>query len=254
MKARLMMTVPMVTLLAGGAWAASPVDSPRLLLAQSNAQQQQMQRPAAGTPGTMGAGTRQVSEACMNELNEVRDQVADSGYGLDRRDMGTLYDAAMVFGRNGQDDACSEVVAGMKELAERAPGEMTEEQRTAYEREVANARPISEVGTLRASELIGREVVGRDGESLGDIDEVILSPQGGVQHVLIGTGGFLGLGEQQVPVKFDQLRMAGEDRIVLGVDSERFENAPRYDRSDLEGRNDNWTNDVDAWWTKNVER
>jgi len=255
MKARLMMTVPMVTLLAGGAWAASPADSSHPILAQAATQQQDTQRPAAAQRETMPrAGSAPVSEACMKELDEVREKMADRGYGIDRRDFGTLYEAAMVFGRNGQDDACSEVVAGMEELAEKSPREMTQEQRTRYEQEMKSARPFSELGMFRAGDMIGREVVGRDGESLGDVDEVIISADGGVQHILIGTGGFLGMGEQQVPVKFDQLRMAGDDRIVLNVDSERFENAPRYDRDEFDRGTDNWSRDVDSWWTDNVRR
>ncbi len=63
-----------------------------------------------------------------------------------------------------------------------------------------------------ASDLIGRSVVNRNNETLGRINDVILDENGQVAAVLIGVGGFLGIGEKEVGVPFEALefKMARE--------------------------------------------
>lgn len=56
-----------------------------------------------------------------------------------------------------------------------------------------------------ASTLKGRAVKDPQGDTLGDINDVILDQNGSVIAVLIGVGGFLGIGEKEVGVAFDSL-------------------------------------------------
>jgi sporulation protein YlmC with PRC-barrel domain len=56
-----------------------------------------------------------------------------------------------------------------------------------------------------AQALIGRDVVNREGEDLGEINNVIINESGEVVAIKIGVGGFLGLGEKDVGVPFDAL-------------------------------------------------
>jgi hypothetical protein len=58
-------------------------------------------------------------------------------------------------------------------------------------------------GTMRVSDVIGTAVIGSDIRRLGTIDDVVLDPNGAVAAVVIGTGGFLGVGEKSVAVPFD---------------------------------------------------
>ena len=60
---------------------------------------------------------------------------------------------------------------------------------------------------IRASKLIGTRVNNEAGERIGDINEVVLSNDGKVAAVVIGVGGFLGLGEREVAVTFDTIRL-----------------------------------------------
>jgi PRC-barrel domain len=73
---------------------------------------------------------------------------------------------------------------------------------------------------LRASKLIGSTVTNAAGESIGDINEVLLGQDGKMAAVVIGVGGFLGLGEREVAVKFDALKMqrATNGTILFTVD------------------------------------
>jgi sporulation protein YlmC with PRC-barrel domain len=56
------------------------------------------------------------------------------------------------------------------------------------------------------SALIGRNVTNSQGETLGDINDIIIDEQGKVVAVVIGVGGFLGIGEKNVGVRYTNLQ------------------------------------------------
>jgi hypothetical protein len=64
----------------------------------------------------------------------------------------------------------------------------------------------------RASKLDGVGVYNEQNEKIGDITEVLLDRQGKVEAVVIGVGGFLGLGQRDVAVPFDALEWQMSDR------------------------------------------
>ena len=56
---------------------------------------------------------------------------------------------------------------------------------------------------MRASKLIGTKVVNTANETIGDINEIVLGKDGKVAAVIIGVGGFLGMGEREVAMNFE---------------------------------------------------
>jgi hypothetical protein len=58
----------------------------------------------------------------------------------------------------------------------------------------------------RASKLIGLDVYNDANEKLGDINELIVGKDGKISAVVIGVGGFLGMGEHDVAVTMDKLK------------------------------------------------
>ncbi|MEL6422792.1 MAG: PRC-barrel domain-containing protein [Pseudomonadota bacterium] len=66
--------------------------------------------------------------------------------------------------------------------------------------------------SLMASELIGETVLSTTGEKLGDINDLVLSSTGRIEHVVIGVGGVLGISEKEIAIPFDMLvRRTGTD-------------------------------------------
>ncbi|MDQ8730528.1 PRC-barrel domain-containing protein [Bradyrhizobium sp. LHD-71] len=61
-------------------------------------------------------------------------------------------------------------------------------------------------GNWRASKLMGLDVYNDANEKLGDISELIVDKNGKVQAVVIGVGGFLGIGEHDIAVGMDKLK------------------------------------------------
>ena len=62
----------------------------------------------------------------------------------------------------------------------------------------------------RASKLMGLDVYNEANEKLGDINELILDKNGKVNAVVIGVGGFLGMGEHDIAVTMDKLKFIEE--------------------------------------------
>lgn len=65
-------------------------------------------------------------------------------------------------------------------------------------------------GNWRASKLMGLDVYNEANEKLGDINELILDKNGKVAAVVIGIGGFLGMGEHDIAVSMDKLKFMEE--------------------------------------------
>ena len=65
-------------------------------------------------------------------------------------------------------------------------------------------------GNWRASKLMGLDVYNDSNEKLGDVNEIILDKSGKVTAVVIGVGGFLGMGEHDVAVSMDKLKFVEE--------------------------------------------
>jgi sporulation protein YlmC with PRC-barrel domain len=65
-------------------------------------------------------------------------------------------------------------------------------------------------GEWRASKLVGVNVYNDANEKIGDINDVILDRSGKVENVVLGVGGFLGMGEHYVAVAYDSLKWSNE--------------------------------------------
>lgn len=91
----------------------------------------------------------------------------------------------------------------------------------------------------RASKLIGVNVYNQQNEKLGEINELILSPNGQIAGAVIGVGGFLGIGERNVALTMDKLRIApqpdGSVKLTLDLTKEQLSSAPAFkSRKDVE--------------------
>ena len=68
----------------------------------------------------------------------------------------------------------------------------------------------SSAGLWQGSKLIGLNVYNDQNEKIGDIKQLMVNKSGNVDLVVIGVGGFLGVGERDVAVKFAELKWSNE--------------------------------------------
>jgi sporulation protein YlmC with PRC-barrel domain len=65
-------------------------------------------------------------------------------------------------------------------------------------------------GKWRASKLIGVNVYNANNEKIGDINELVTDSSGKIDTIVIGAGGFLGMGEHNVGIPFSQVKFVNE--------------------------------------------
>lgn len=90
---------------------------------------------------------------------------------------------------------------------------------------------------LAASHLIGEYVYVYDVDaqeyvSAGDVNDLILAPNGTVKAAIIGVGGFLGIGEKNVGVDLRRLTWSywdGENHLVMDTTKATLDKAPAFD-------------------------
>ena len=107
-------------------------------------------------------------------------------------------------------------------------GNMAEEDRARYQENVQRL-PIF---NLTAEELTGRSVATETGEDVGEID--FIGVRGDTVVAIIGVGGFLGMGENEVAIPVEKLIMREDEVIVPGVTEERLESMPEFNEAEVE--------------------
>lgn len=75
---------------------------------------------------------------------------------------------------------------------------------------ITTTAPAMQSDLWRASKLIGVNVYNDQNEKLGDISEILLDRQGKVDGVVIGVGGFLGMGQHDIKVELSKLKFVDE--------------------------------------------
>ena len=87
-----------------------------------------------------------------------------------------------------------------------------------------------------ATEIIGKQVyssAAADAEHIGDINNLVVGTDGSIEAVVIGVGGFLGMGEKNVAVSMDDLEFAtaedNTERYVLATTKEALNSAPAFE-------------------------
>jgi hypothetical protein len=66
----------------------------------------------------------------------------------------------------------------------------------------------------RASKVIGSSVLNEANETIGKIDDLLVTRDGKEPYAVLSIGGFLGMGTHMVIVRYDSLKFA-DNKIVL---------------------------------------
>ena len=125
-----------------------------------------------------------------------------------------------------------EVVEGEAVVVDETEVEQAEveevEVETPVEGQIFEQSPEEVLG----STLLDATVMSADGEAIGDVEDMVLSADGQITGVVIGVGGFLGIGEKRVAMEYDRIQVAqdelGELTFMLDATQEMLENAPAF--------------------------
>lgn len=100
--------------------------------------------------------------------------------------------------------------------------------------EAQSAQPGTPVqGAWRASQLIGQTVTTALNQSVGTVNDIVIEPDGKVAAVLVGIGGFLGIGERSVPIALRHLVITAGDgnhiTVQTSLSREAIDQAATHD-------------------------
>lgn len=88
-------------------------------------------------------------------------------------------------------------------------------------------------GAWRASQLLGQTLTTGLNQSVGTIDDIVIDGDGKVAAVLVGVGGFLGMGERLVPIALRHLvitpREGGQISVETSLTREAINQAATLD-------------------------
>ncbi|MCD7060177.1 PRC-barrel domain-containing protein [Pelagibacterium xiamenense] len=90
-----------------------------------------------------------------------------------------------------------------------------------------------------ATEIIGAEIftaAAEDAEVIGEVNDFVLGQNGEIAAVVVGVGGFLGIGQKNVAINWSDLQLGtdpnGEQRLISSMTREQLENAQEFNREE----------------------
>ena len=72
------------------------------------------------------------------------------------------------------------------------------------------AAPVAKADGHLATAIIGETVyngTGEDAQNIGDVNDIVIGKDGNIEAVVVGVGGFLGIGEKDVAVEYAAARL-----------------------------------------------
>ena len=80
----------------------------------------------------------------------------------------------------------------------------------------------------RTSKVVGSSVVNETNETVGTIDDLIVTPSEKVPFAVLSVGGFLGMGTKYVVVPYSALQVRDKKMVLLGATKESLKALPEF--------------------------
>jgi sporulation protein YlmC with PRC-barrel domain len=191
-----------------------------------------------------------------------------SGIGLHARpgyEIRTLIASANIMAQRSQQASCEALLAVTRDIYKDyaadlnkkgvAKADMSEWQSHL----ISAARPISaDTTSFRSDQLIGTDVVSPREESLGTVDDIVLSPQTGkITYLVVRHGGFLGIDAKYVPVPWEDFKVtSGATLMVLDSNKNVLDAGPQVKENQFSANGDfaSQSRKVDDYWKAHLSQ
>jgi hypothetical protein len=88
--------------------------------------------------------------------------------------------------------------------------------------------PQSLATGYRTSKVVGSAVVNEANETVGTIDDLIVTPSEKVPYAVLSVGGFLGMGTKYVVVPYSALEVNDKRMMLRGATKESLKSLPEF--------------------------
>lgn len=83
--------------------------------------------------------------------------------------------------------------------------------------------------SVPADELLGADVKNANNETIGEVESIYIDQDGKIRSVIVGVGGFLGLGQRDVEMNWNSLVVAdGGDTVRTTMTKDQLKSMPEY--------------------------
>ena len=102
----------------------------------------------------------------------------------------------------------------------------------ALAQDAPKAQPQNPLMEMTSQDLVGKKVVNQEGEEVGEIEDIVIGTDDKVVQAVVSVGGFLGVGEKNVAVSFDELQPGRDEAVLMNRASvEDLKQRPAYDEA-----------------------
>jgi sporulation protein YlmC with PRC-barrel domain len=175
----------------------------------------------------------------------------------------TLIAAATILAQKGQQQECNDLLAATRVAYKEYADDLHDSNvpkldGPAWRRQqIASAVAVthSKKG-YRSDQLIGADVVNAQGDDLGDIYDIVTSPQTGkIEYLVLGRGGVFGIGQRHIPVPWEAFKVSADtSTLVLDSTKSNLDAAPTVAANHFSphGNIGQQGQNVDAFWKTRI--
>jgi sporulation protein YlmC with PRC-barrel domain len=193
-----------------------------VLLAVNPAVAQETDGPVENAAEATGEAVSDAADATMDAAQDAAEATADAA--------GDAAEETQEMAGEAAEETQEMAGEATEETREMASGDGGEQVAEGLRGAIIASQPD---GSHLASAMMDAEVMNAAGEQIGDVNDLIITDGGELTGLIVGVGGFLGVGEKEVAVEMSGLQQTtgpnGGIRFTLDTTAEELDAAPAFE-------------------------
>lgn len=205
--------------------ASEPAEGRAALLLAADDSHPGMSHPGMSTPGTAGQGSSTPGASSQGT----------TGSGTSSSDMsspGTSNPGMPHQGMSSSESGMNNAKPPLPvEDAQRPGATASKPGAVNASRLVSSYEQLKTGDAMRGGAIIGKKVVSANGDEVGKVTDIAVSPNGNISSVVVSVGGVMGAGDNLVILPWDALEVSvANDHIKTSITKTEIAQAPQFDK------------------------